>query len=142
MKSRLISLFLLFSAVMFGAFSVGAEIKEAKGKPTIVFTDYVHDFGTIHEEGKPVTTKFEFVNTGDAPLLILKASASCGCTRPEYPKSPVQPGKKGVIKVTYNQKGRPGEFSKTITVRTNAKEGKYKKVVLKIKGNVIPAPEK
>lgn len=142
MKSRLISLFLLFSAVMFGAFSVGAEKKKAKGKPTIVFTDYVHDFGTIHEEGKPVTTKFEFVNTGDAPLLILKASASCGCTRPEYPKSPVQPGKKGVIKVTYNQKGRPGEFSKTITVRTNAKEGKYKKVVLKIKGNVIPAPEK
>ena len=142
MKSRLISLFLLLGAVMFGAFSAGAEKKEAKGKPTIVFTDYVHDFGTIYEEGKPVTTKFEFVNTGDAPLLILKASASCGCTRPEYPKSPVQPGKKGVIKVTYNQKGRPGEFSKTITVRTNAKEGKYKKVVLKIKGNVIPAPEK
>lgn len=32
------------------------------------------------------------------------------------------PGKTGVIKVTYNGKGRyPGHFKKSITVRTNAK---------------------
>ena len=72
---------------------------------------------------------------------MAESSVRCESERTSI-KSPVQPGKKGVIKVTYNQKGRPGEFSKTITVRTNAKEGKYKKVVLKIKGNVIPAPEK
>ena len=91
----------------------------------------------IPENGGSVTTTFEFTNPGDGPLLILNASASCGCTRPEYPRKPVKPGKKDKITVTYNPKGRPGEFTKNVTVRTNVK-GK-KKVVLKIKGNVTPA---
>ena len=37
-----------------------------------------------------------------------------------YTQTPIQPGKKGEIKVTYNGKGKfPGHFKKTITVRTN-----------------------
>lgn len=112
--------------------------KPAEGKPAIEFTESAYDFGNIAEEGGPVSHEFEFVNTGDAPLLVMSASASCGCTRPEYPRQPVKAGKKARLKVTYNPKGRPGEFSKTVTVRTNVK-GKGKKVTLKIRGNVIPA---
>jgi len=41
---------------------------------------------------------------------------------PEYTKEPIQPGKKGTIKVTYNGTGKyPGHFKKSITLRTNAK---------------------
>ena len=47
-----------------------------------------------------------------------RAVASCGCTVPEYTKTPIQPGEKGEIKVTYTAKF-PGHFKKSITVSTN-----------------------
>jgi len=102
----------------------------------IQFAEKAYDFGTIAEQGGPVSHEFEFTNTGDAPLMILNATASCGCTRPDFPKKPVAAGKKGVLKVTYLPKGRPGEFNKTVTVKTNSK--KHKKVTLRIKGFVTP----
>lgn len=136
-KSNLMKLKILFvMALTLCALSSTAKKTEG-GVPAIQFTETVHDFGVIPEDGGPVSCTFEFVNTGDAPLLILSASASCGCTRPDYPKKPVQAGKKEKVKVTYNPKGRPGEFSKNVSVRTNVK-GK-KRITLKIKGNVTPA---
>ncbi len=127
---------LLLTLILLGSSALTAE-KPAEGKAAISFAETSHDFGTFPENGGPVSHTFVFTNTGDAPLLILNATASCGCTRPEYPRKPVKPGKKDKITVTYNPKGRPGEFTKNVTVRSNAK-GK-KKVTLKIKGNVIPA---
>lgn len=115
----------------------GAEKKaatdEASG-PEITFEEKSYNFGFIPESGGPVTHFFEFTNTGDAPLIIISATASCGCTRPTYPTEPIAAGKKGKIKVTYLPEGRPGEFDKVVKVRTNAKDGK--KVSLKIKGTV------
>ncbi|MGM9865831.1 MAG: DUF1573 domain-containing protein [Muribaculaceae bacterium] len=107
-----------------------------KGEAAITLASKSYDFGNIRESAGPVTTEFEFVNTGDAPLVIISAVASCGCTRPVYPQAPVKPGKSGKIKVTFLPQGRPGEFSKTIKVRTNAK--KNKKFTLRISGVVIP----
>lgn len=105
-------------------------------EPTVEFDSKTHDFGTIKESNGPVSCEFKFTNTGSEPLVIISANASCGCTRPEYPKKPIRPGNTGVIKVTYLPQGRPGEFSKTIKVRTNAK--RPKSVSLKITGVVIP----
>lgn len=127
---------IILSLMLLG-FSLAKADKTAEGKPAISFSETVHDFGVIREDGGPVSHTFVFTNTGDAPLVIINATASCGCTRPEYPRNPVKAGKKDKITVTYNPKGRPGEFSKEVTVRTNVK-GK-KKVTLKIKGNVVPA---
>ena len=78
---------------------------------------------------------FEFTNTGNANLVIIDVTAQCGCTRPEFPKQPIAPGKSGKIKVTYNPAGRPGAFDKTVTVKTN---GSPSNVRLKIKGAVTP----
>lgn len=102
--------------------------------PVMTFETKIHDFGTIKEAEGPVTYTFEFTNTGDEPLVIVNVNASCGCTRPEYPKAPVKPGQKGKIKVTFNPTGRPGEFSKDVKIRTNGN----KRPVLKITGVVIP----
>lgn len=107
------------------------------GEPAIALESTSHDFGNISEDGGPVSCEFEFTNTGDEPLVIISANASCGCTRPEFPKKPVQPGKKGKIKVTYLPTGRPGEFSKSVRVRTNAP--RPKRITLNITGVVIPA---
>lgn len=105
-------------------------------EPDITFEELTFDFGTIAEDGGPVKHEFKFTNNGDAPLMIVNATASCGCTRPDFPKKPMAAGKKGVLKVTYLPKGRPGEFNKTVTVKTNSK--KHKKVTLRIKGFVTP----
>lgn len=86
----------------------------------IQFERITHDFGKFSESSPKVTCVFNFVNAGNAPLIINQAIASCGCTVPEYPKTPIKPGKKGKIKVTYNGAGKfPGHFKKSITVRTN-----------------------
>lgn len=107
----------------------------ASGKAKISFDKVRHDFGHVQEKKGVVTCEFTFTNTGDANLLIVDATATCGCTRPEYPKQPIAPGKSGKIKVTYNPLGRPGPIDRTVTVKTN---GKPAKIRLKIVGDVIP----
>ena len=98
-----------------------------------------HDFGTIKENGGPVSTTFEVINTGNKPLLILDALASCGCTRPEFPTKPIKPGKKAKIKVTYSPLGRPGAFRKMVKVKTIGRE---QRTTLIIAGTVVPASKK
>lgn len=86
----------------------------------IKFDKQTHDFGTFSEKEPIVKCTFTFTNVGESPLIINQAVASCGCTVPEYTKTPVLPGQKGEIKVTYNGTGKfPGHFKKSITIRTN-----------------------
>lgn len=106
-----------------------------KGVAKIEFNEYSYDFGIVQEKNGLVSHEFEFTNVGDGNLIIIEATATCGCTRPEYPKNPIAPGKKGKIKVTYNPIGRQGAIDRVVTVKTN---GSPKKVRLKLKGNVVP----
>lgn len=122
----------LFALILISAMSI-VSMAQSNG-PEMTFDEKAHDFGTIKEADGPVAHIFEFTNTGNEPLVILAVNASCGCTRPEYPKEPIKPGKKGKIKVTFNPAGRPGEFSKDIKVRTNGN----KRPILKITGTVVP----
>lgn len=130
-------LLLMAAAFIAAAVAINAG---GEGSAHIDFAKKSHDFGTIDEKGGAVRCEFEFTNTGDAPLAIISATASCGCTRPIFPKEPVKPGKKGVVKVTFLPDGHPGEFSKDVKLRTNAKG--QKRVTLKITGVVVPAPKK
>ena len=97
-----------------------------------------HDFGVVAEEGGPIAHPFNFVNTGDAPLLIGQVKASCGCTTPSWTKEPVAPGDTGVVVAQYNPQNRPGTFRKSITVTSNADPASR---VLYIKGVVNPKPK-
>lgn len=100
----------------------------------IKFDKTVHDFGKFSENDPIVKCTFTFTNTGDKPLVVNQAVASCGCTVPTYTKKPVQPGETGTVNVTYNGKGKfPGHFKKTITIRTN---GKTEMVRLYIEGDM------
>lgn len=88
----------------------------------IQFDKLTYNFGTFSEDNAVQKTTFTFTNIGDKPLVINQAVASCGCTIPSYTKEPIMPGKKGILTVTYNGKGKyPGHFKKTITIRTNGK---------------------
>ena len=111
MKKVFLSSVMLVCGIAFA--SAQAEIK---------FDKVTHDFGTFPESSPIVTCTFNFTNVGDKPLIVNQAVSSCGCTAPEFTKEPVQPGQKGIIKVTYNGTGKfPGHFKKSITVRTNGK---------------------
>jgi hypothetical protein len=85
---------------------------------TIKFTEDKFDFGKI-KQGDSVMHQFAFVNDGKAPLIITDATATCGCTKPEWPKEPIQPGEKGTIKVTFHSAGKSGLQDKMITVTGN-----------------------
>ena len=72
------------------------------------------------------------------PVTLDNVQASCGCTTPQWSKEAIAPKKKGFINVTYNPAGRPGSFTKSITVKYHDASEETKTIVLNIKGEVIP----
>ena len=95
-----------------------------------------HDFGNLTDQ-KDAEYTFQFQNTGKTPLIITNASASCGCTVPEFPKEPILPGKKGQLKVTFHTAGKSGPFQKTVFIQSNAASDKERYEIY-IKGAVTP----
>lgn len=102
--------------------------------PKAVFSKTIHDFGKIKESDEKATTVFTVKNEGATPLIIQNANASCGCTKPEFTKEPILPGKTGTIAVAYSTIGRVGAFEKQVRIFTNVPDEVY---VLTIKGEVI-----
>ncbi|MBR4843067.1 MAG: DUF1573 domain-containing protein [Bacteroidaceae bacterium] len=90
--------------------------------PEMTFVEKTHNFGIFDIEHGDKECWFVFTNTGKKDLMILSAQATCGCTEPIFPKTPIPPGATDSIKVTYKgSTRRPGVFKKTISLRTNAK---------------------
>lgn len=119
---------------VFMAILLATGMASADGGAVISADETSYDFGQIEEDEGKVSVTFTIKNTGDAPLVITRVIASCGCTTPEWTREPIAPGKTGDIEITYNPKGRPGPFSKTISVYSNGKLGSF---VLTIRGEVI-----
>ena len=95
------------------------------------------DFGKVVKGDETNSTRyFKFTNTGKSPLIISSCHGSCGCTVPSCPTEAILPGKAGEIKVHYDI-NRPGQFTKTVTVSSNAKENN---VTLQITGVVEEKP--
>ncbi|SFJ68561.1 DUF1573 domain-containing protein [Myroides guanonis] len=115
--------------------TASAEVAQT-GNSQIEFDRTTHDFGNI-ENNESVETEFEVKNTGDADLIIINASASCGCTVPEYPKTPIKPGESEKIKVRFRTSA-VGQQQKTVTLTTNTEKGDE---LLTIKANVAPKQE-
>ncbi|MBK5277973.1 MAG: DUF1573 domain-containing protein, partial [Bacteroidia bacterium] len=80
--------------------------------------------------------EFRFTNNSSRTIRIISVEASCGCTTPGWSTDPIPNGKEGFVKVSYNPKGRPGYFNKSLTVTTDF-DGSP--VTLQIKGQVVNA---
>jgi hypothetical protein len=116
------------------AAQIAPEASKTLTPENLSFKADSHDFGTI-QEGPNADFEYVFTNTSREPIIIQKVQASCGCTTPSYISEPVLPGKTGYIKASYHTQGRPGAFTKTLTVESNAGTK-----VLSLKGTVEKAP--
>ena len=82
----------LFSAVV---------MAQSKADDVIKMNIEKYDFGKI-KQNVPVVYNFEIKNTSDKPVVVENSWGSCGCTTPEKPKEPIQPGQTAKLKVQYN----------------------------------------
>ena len=111
---------------------VSIDMVDTPSDAKMDFKDIIWDFGEIIE-GDIVDYSFEFTNTGSDLLIISNAKGSCGCTVPEWPKTPISPGEKGVIDVKFNSKGKKGLQNKRVTLTTNVVPSQQ---ILTVKGMV------
>jgi hypothetical protein len=116
---------LLLVLVVFGAQAQLAE--------PLIFDEKAHDFGSIKEDGGNVTTEFSFLNNSGRPIRIVDVRPSCGCTTPDWTREVIETGKRGVIKASFDPRGKIGYFNKSITVTTDYNGSP---ITLVIKGNV------
>jgi len=128
---KIFSLCLLFTVLQSAVFAQDLSAAESTSNAEITFEKELHDFGTIDYAGDGAYA-FKFTNTGSDPLVISNAQGSCGCTVPKWPREPILKGQSAYITVSYDTK-RPGPFTKTVTVTSNAKSPTK---VLTIKGEV------
>lgn len=102
--------------------------------PVMNFETVDHDFGTINE-GDVVEYTYKFNNTGEAPLIIQNAQGSCGCTVPDWTKTPIAVGEEGFVTAKFDSKGKTNIQNKTVTVTANTWP---KQTVLRFKAMVAP----
>jgi len=127
---------LLILCFVLGLFQTAyAQEEMVKEGPIISFSEKLYDFGVI-TQGDVVEYTFKFENTGTAPLKIVSARGSCGCTVPKYSKEAIAAGEKGEVFVRFNSAGKSGMQNKTVTLVTNSTDKTKKQVVLTLRGRV------
>ena len=91
-----------------------------------------HRFGQI-EWKQPVTAEYVITNSGDRPLVLSEVEPDCACTVAQWTQSPIAPGEKGTIRVTFDAEAL-GHFYKSVAVFTNAEPHV---VYLNLSGEVV-----
>lgn len=86
--------------------------------PVMVFEQTKHDFGMM-VQGEKLSYTYKFTNTGGSDVLISNVSATCGCTIPDWTKTPVKPGEQGKVEVIFNSAGKSGSINKAVSVLSN-----------------------
>lgn len=138
MKKQFLTFLAIVAIGNISAFVIAQEnepqaVQVKTSKAILTVNEETHDFGTVLE-GPDAMCEFTVTNTGTEPLILNSVTAGCGCTAPSFSKEPVLPGKTTTIKVVYHTNGRPGAFTKSINISSNASNGESK--IIYIKGTV------
>ncbi|MBP9019103.1 MAG: DUF1573 domain-containing protein [Bacteroidales bacterium] len=118
--------------------SITLLLAQTTPQMSIEFNKTIHDFGYIDMNSGPRSCSFIFKNISNQPVVIQTVISSCGCTTPEWTKSPVKPGEKGKIDVTFLNDQGPYPFDKSLTVYVT---GSSRPIVLRVKGIVTQKPK-
>ncbi|HZJ73512.1 MAG TPA: DUF1573 domain-containing protein [Perlabentimonas sp.] len=123
------------------------EIKKAN--PFIRFSPTEVNLGSIDVNSVTEETgniSIEAHNDGSLPLIINQVTGCCGTRITSWTREPIMPGEKGTVQIFFRISPTPQRISRTITVQSNAGNGKAKKiailgeVVLPKAGNEIKLP--
>lgn len=104
----------IFSAFVALVFA-NIVMAQTKVADKVKFASELVDLGQV-KQGNPVTGTFTLTNIGQEPLIIESVTPGCGCTKSDYTKEPIMPGKTGTITATYNA-AAAGNFSKMVTIK-------------------------
>lgn len=115
-----------FIILMGIAVAVVAGIAPLKWKTTSI------NLGQV-EKNEVQDLTFEFTNMTEAPIRILEAKGSCGCTNVKFPSTEIKSGETASITANFRS-GRVGSFQKNIRIRTS-ESAEY--TYLHFKGEVI-----
>ncbi len=126
---------LLLAAAFVFTLAVSAQ-NTAKPDDIAKFNEETHDFGKI-KFNVPVVFYFEIKNITDKAIVVESATGSCGCTVPEKPELPIEPGKTAKMKVQYAANAL-GVQQKDVNVKLS---GTDQIKVLHITANVVSAEE-
>lgn len=118
------------------ATETAATAPQKKADAVVKFTELKYDFGKI-KQGVPVTHDFVFSNVGSQPVVIESANASCGCTTPTWPKTPVMKNKTEKVSAGFNA-ANLNTFEKSIFVKV---AGYDLPIELKITGEVLSSED-
>ena len=105
----------------------GKEQETSAIQTTVELSAQELDFGTFPKE-ETKAGEILFKNTGDKPFVIYDVVTSCGCTKVDYPNTPIPPGSTLKFTVTY-EADKPGFFNKSLKVYGNMKGSPVKLVV-------------
>jgi hypothetical protein len=122
-------------ALLFSIISLGAADTVATNSigPRIQFATNTYNYGR-EVTGTKVNYSFIFTNTGDQALEVPVAQGSCHCTTASDWSKRVEPGKTGVIPVTFDSAGFSGQITRTVTLQCNDKT--QPTIVLTITGTI------
>jgi len=95
-----------------------AEVKPEGPLPVMQFSETEYDFGVI-KEGDKVSHTYKVKNTGEVPLIIQDVKPTCGCTAPDWTKTPIPPGGEGFVKAEFDSQGKQNLQNKFVTVTAN-----------------------
>ena len=90
----------------------------AVAQPRFTSNTEMYSFGQI-EWKHPATVQYIITNTGDAPLVLTEVEPDCACTVAQWTQTPIAPGEKGTVNVTFDAKAL-GHFQKSVTIYSNA----------------------
>ena len=100
-----------------------------KGTPLAEMAVRFYDFGSL-SGSQEVSHNFILKNGGDAPLIVIHAYATCGCTSAEISASIIPPGKAGLVTVYF-----------TPTLSTDGSQAVRRGVILETNDPVNPEIE-
>ena len=111
----------VFSSVSFAQNETALKFLNKEQIKNLTFDKITHDFGKVSVDSKDLTCTFTFTNTGDYPIQIVQCKTPNINIIAEFPTEPIEPGKKGTIKVIY-KKLFAGNFTKAILITTTTGE--------------------
>ena len=67
--------------------------------------------------------------------MITNARGSCGCTVPQWPRTPIAPGASSEITVEFNSERKSGKRNQQVTITANTEPHS---TVIRLVGEVTP----